>query len=68
MQEKKSIRRLIARGLARRAPNIRVFSETFRRYVLEVANSQRLTEMEERSTGLWNSLRVPIALVNSQSR
>jgi len=62
-KNRKSIRRLIARGLVRRAPNIRVFSETFRRYVLEVANSQRLTEMEEQSTGLWNSLRVPIALV-----
>jgi hypothetical protein len=62
-KNRKSIRRLIARGLVRRGPSIRVFSETFRRYVLEVANSQRLTEMEEQSTGLWNSLRVPIALV-----
>jgi hypothetical protein len=62
-KNRKGIRRLIARGLVRRAPHIRVFSETFRRYVLDVSNSQPLARMEERSIGLWNSLRVPVALV-----
>ncbi len=62
-KNRKSIRRLIARGLVRRAPHIRVFSETFRRYVLELSNSQNLTAMEEQSAGLWTSLRVPMGLV-----
>ena len=62
-KNRRTIRRLIARGLVRRAPHVRVFSETFRRYVLEVADSQHLSAMEEQSTGLWSSLRVPIGLV-----
>ncbi|HXH41614.1 MAG TPA: hypothetical protein VNN08_23520, partial [Thermoanaerobaculia bacterium] len=62
-KNRKAIRRLIARGLVRKAPNVRVFSETFRRYVLDQEGDAALVSIEEKSAGLWNSLRVPIGLV-----
>jgi hypothetical protein len=59
-----TLRRLIARGLVRRNPNLELFSETFRLFVLAAAKREdlvRKARAEHSST--WDSLRVPFFVV-----
>ena len=60
-RNRRVLRRLIARGLVRRDPNVELFSETFRRYVLEAARRENLAERLHalRPPSQWDALRVP---------
>jgi len=59
------LRRLIARGLVRRNPNLELFSESFRLYVLEAAQRENIVSVAREKTGAstWDSLRVPFFVI-----
>jgi hypothetical protein len=59
------LRRLIARGLVRRDPNLELFSESFRLYVLEAAQRENIVNLarENRGASAWDSLRVPFFVI-----
>src|SRR4051794_3544208 len=59
------LRRLIARGLVRRNPNLELFSESFRRYVLETAQRENIVDVarEVHGASTWDSLRVPFFVI-----
>jgi hypothetical protein len=59
------LRRLIARGFVRRNPNLQLFSETFRRYVLGAARRENLVRRsrEQRGASTWDALRVPFFVI-----
>ena len=58
---RKYVRRLLARGLLRRDPRLRLMNETFRRYVaLQGANASLAAELEPNfATDAWQRFRVP---------
>jgi len=57
---KKTLRRLMARGLVRREPQFVLMNETFRQFVLSAAAKQEVSTLEERSTtSAWDSIRWP---------
>lgn len=60
-----TLRRLIARGLVRRGPNLELLSETFRLYVLSAGGAEDLAAIAGRieREGPWRALRVPIFIV-----
>jgi hypothetical protein len=62
---RRTLRRLIARGLVRRNPNLRLFSETFRLYVLAAAQREKLVSRvrAERGASAWDTLRVPFFII-----
>lgn len=62
---RRMLRRLIARGFVRRDPNLQLFSETFRLYVLSAARKEDLVDRtrELRGPSTWDSLRVPFFVV-----
>jgi hypothetical protein len=59
------IRRLMARGLVRREPNFKLFSATFRLYVLSAGRREDVVQVarEEHPRSQWDSLRVPLFVV-----
>jgi hypothetical protein len=59
------LRRLMARGLVRRDPNLELFSETFRLFVLSAAQREDLVNRAraQRSASTWDSLRVPFFII-----
>ena len=57
------IRRLIARGLVRRDPNLELFSETFRVYVLSRGREEEVQQYQRESAGLWSSVRTPMFVI-----
>jgi hypothetical protein len=59
------IRRLMARGLVRREPNFKLFSQTFGLYVLATGRREEVVETarEEHPRSQWDSLRVPLFVV-----
>ena len=64
-RNRRVLRRLIARGFVRRDPNLQLFSETFRRYVVAAARREdlvnRTRELQGAST--WDALRVPFFVI-----
>lgn len=64
-KNRRILRRLIARGLVRRDPNLELMSETFRLYVLGAAERQDLAAVARDidASSLWSELRVPIFIV-----
>jgi hypothetical protein len=58
---RKDVRRLLARGLLRRDPQLRLMNETFRRFVsTQAATSSLATQLEADLAGdAWNRFRVP---------
>lgn len=62
---RRTIRRLMARGLVRRNPNLELFSESFRLYVLEAAQRENIVRVDRQKRGAstWDSLRVPFFVI-----
>ena len=57
------VRRLLAAGLLRKDPELRLMSESFRRFVLEPERRQEVAALEQQAEpSLWDRLRVPLAL------
>ncbi len=58
----KVVRRLIARGLVRRDPHLRVMNETFRRFVVSTAHRKEIAELEqETQASAWDHFKRPFA-------
>lgn len=64
-RNRRVLRRLIARGFVRRDPNLKLFSETFRLYVLAAARREDLVSRsrELRGASTWDTLRIPFFVV-----
>ena len=64
-RNRRALRRLIARGLVRRGPNLELFSETFRLYVLAAAQRENLVSLARAEYGnsTWDMLRIPFFVV-----
>jgi len=63
-KDRRLVRRLMARGLIRRKPNLELFSEAFRRYVVRTAEAQEIREHVKALGGSrWQELRGAIAIV-----
>ncbi len=64
-RNRRILRRLIARGLVRRRPNLELFSETFRLYVLGAARREDLVSRARAQHGAstWDSLRLPFFVI-----
>ena len=64
-RNRRTLRRLIARGLVRRNPNLELFSESFRLYVLEAAQRENIVTLarEKRGDSTWDSLRLPFFVI-----
>jgi hypothetical protein len=64
-RNRRTLRRLIARGLVRRDPNLSLFSETFRLYVLGAAQREDLVSRAraEQGASTWDTLRLPFFIV-----
>jgi hypothetical protein len=64
-RHRRVLRRLIARGFVRRDPNLRLFSETFRRYVVAAARRENLVSRTRQLHGAstWDTLRVPFFVI-----
>lgn len=64
-RNRRMLRMLIARGLVRRDPNLELFSETFRLYVLNAARREDLAGRARavRPASAWDRLRLPLFIV-----
>ena len=64
-RNRRTLRRLIARGLVRRSPNLELFSESFRLYVLAAAPRENVVSRarEKRGTSTWDTLRIPFFVI-----
>jgi hypothetical protein len=64
-RNRRTLRRLMARGLVRRNPNLELFSESFRLYVLEAADRENIVTIarENRGASTWDSLRLPFFVI-----
>jgi hypothetical protein len=57
------VRRLLAAGLLRKDPELRLMSESFRRFVLEPERRHEVAALEQQAApSLWDRLRVPLAM------
>jgi len=62
-KDRRLVRRTIARALVRRDPNLELFSETFRLYVLRAGSDE---ELDRNTAGLgstWDQIRVPMFII-----
>jgi hypothetical protein len=62
-KDRKSVRRLLARGLIRRAPNLRLFNDTFRLYVLATARREQVPFDSHEGPSVWDMIRLPMFVV-----
>jgi hypothetical protein len=64
-RNRRTLRRLMARGLVRRNPNLELFSESFRLYVVEAAERENIVTIarENRGASTWDSLRLPFFVI-----
>jgi hypothetical protein len=64
-RNRRTLRRLMARGLVRRNPNLELFSESFRLYVIEAAERENIVTIarENRGASTWDSLRLPFFVI-----
>jgi len=57
------VRRSLATGLLRKDPEMRLMSESFRRFVLEPERRNEVAALEQQAVpSLWDRLRVPLAM------
>ena len=57
------VRKLLAAGLLRKDPELRLMSESFRRFVLEPERRQEVAALEKQAApSLWDRLRIPLAM------
>jgi hypothetical protein len=57
------VRKLLAAGLLRKDPELRLMSESFRRFVLEPERRWEVTSLElQAAPSLWDGLRIPLAM------
>lgn len=62
-RNRRTVRRLIARGLVRREPHLRLMNETFRRFVVSsICKSQVRAVEQDAEPSAWDRLRVPLFL------
>jgi hypothetical protein len=59
LKSSRVVRRLMARGLVTRRPNIRLLSETFRRFVLSDGVRTGAAALEGTSASAWDDVRIP---------
>jgi len=64
-RNRRALRRLMARGLVRRNPNLELFSESFRLYVIDAAQRENIVSSarEERGPSTWDALRLPFFVI-----
>ena len=62
-KDRKAVRRLLARGLVRRRPNLRMFNETFRLYVLAAAKRDDVPLEGQEGPSAWDVIRLPLFVV-----
>ena len=64
-RNRRTLRRLMARGLVRRNPNLELFSESFRLYVIDAAERENIVTLarEKRGASTWDSLRLPFFVI-----
>jgi hypothetical protein len=64
-RSRRTLRRLIARGLIRRNPNLELFSESFRLYVLAAAVRENIVSVarEKREASTWDALKIPFFVI-----
>jgi hypothetical protein len=60
-KSRRIVRRLMARGFVRRAPNFRLINETFRRFVASATQKREVLKLErEAAPSAWDRLRTPL--------
>jgi hypothetical protein len=60
----KVVRRLIARGLVRRDPHLRLMNETFRRYVVSTVHRTEISQLEQDTqASAWDHFKKPFATI-----
>lgn len=62
-KDRKAVRRLLARGLVRRRPNLKLFNETFRLYVLAAAKREDVPLEGQEGPSAWDVIRLPLFVV-----
>jgi hypothetical protein len=62
-KNRRLVRRVIARALVRRHPNLELFSETFRLYVLRAGSVEQLDREVDKLGSTWDKVRVPMFIV-----
>jgi hypothetical protein len=62
-KDRRLVRRLMARGFIRRAPQLELFSETFRRYVLTAGRDDDLKHADTTRPSRWKDLRGALAIL-----
>ena len=62
-KDRRLVRRVIARALVRRDPNLELFSETFRLYVLRAGSAENLDRAAAGLGSAWDSIRVPMFMI-----
>jgi hypothetical protein len=64
-RNRRELRRLMARGLVRRDPDLRLFNDTFRLYVLAAALREDIAgrARAEHGPSTWDSLRIPFFVI-----
>jgi len=56
------VRKLLAKGLLRKDPELRLMSESFQRFVLEPERRREVAALEKQAApSLWDRLRIPLA-------
>ena len=63
-RDSKIVRRLIARGLVRRDPHLRLMNETFRRFVVSTVRREEIAELEQATqASAWDHFKRPFATI-----
>src|SRR6185295_15872299 len=62
-KDRKAVRRLLSRGLVRRGPNLRLFNDTFRLYVLNAAKQEQVPFEAHDGASAWDTIRFPLFVV-----
>lgn len=62
-KDRRTVRRLIARGLVRREGNLKLVSETFRLHVLSEGRHENVAALEAELSSRWNEIRLPLFIV-----
>ncbi|MEK6374566.1 MAG: cache domain-containing protein [Acidobacteriota bacterium] len=62
-KDRKLVRRLVARGLIRRGPNIQIASETLRLFIIDAGENLEREAERFGVASTWDNLRVPLLIV-----
>jgi hypothetical protein len=62
-KNRQTVRRLLARGLVRREPNLRLMNETFRRFVVSPACEEKVLDLEQKAgPSAWDRFHWPFSV------